>query len=181
MALAFLLGCHLQRLVAQGTDYIVKARPDGWIRDLELRGCPVKLAVATQEQLHEVKLFRRELLERLSALIQDERKSVLFSSHITSDLERIADYITFIRAGEIVFSDRKDELLESWAVVKGGVELLSEELRPLFRRIRRGAHGVEALTHDAREARRVLDSSCVIERASLEDIMVLMEKGDGDD
>ena len=49
-------------------------------------------------------VFRRELLEVFSELIQDERKSILFSTHITSDLERIADYITFINDGIIVFS-----------------------------------------------------------------------------
>jgi ABC-2 type transport system ATP-binding protein len=123
-------------------------------------------------------VFRRELLERLSALIQDEGKSVLFSSHVTTDLERIADYITFIRGGEIVFSDRKDAVLENWAVVKGGEELLSPGLRPLFRGVRRGAYAVEALTPFVREARRRVDPECLIERASLEDIMVLIEKGD---
>jgi ABC-2 type transport system ATP-binding protein len=123
-------------------------------------------------------VFRRELLERLSAIIQDERRSVLFSTHITSDLERIADYITFLRGGEIVFSAPKDEVLERWAIARGGEELLDPGLRPLFRAVRRGPHGVEALTANAAEARRRLNSHTVIERASLEDIMVLMEKGD---
>lgn len=123
-------------------------------------------------------VFRRELLERLSAIIQDEHRSVLFSTHITADLERIADYITFVRAGELVFTSPKDEVLEHWAVARGGTELLAPELRPLFRAIRRGTHGVEALTADAAEARRRLNSHTVVERASLEDIMVLMEKGE---
>ena len=123
-------------------------------------------------------VFRRELLERLSAIIQDERRSVLFSTHITADLERIADYITFIRAGEIVFSAPKDEVLERWAIARGGEELLDPGLRPLFRAVRRSPHGVEALTADAAEARRRLNSHTVVERATLEDIMVLMEKGD---
>jgi ABC-2 type transport system ATP-binding protein len=123
-------------------------------------------------------VFRRELLERLSAIIQDEHRSVLFSTHITADLERIADYITFVRAGELVFSSPKDEVLERWAVARGGTELLAPELRSLFRAVRRGPHGVEALTANAAEARRRLNSHAVVERASLEDIMVLLEKGD---
>jgi ABC-2 type transport system ATP-binding protein len=122
-------------------------------------------------------VFRREILERLSAFIQDSRKSVLFSTHITSDLERIADYITFIRAGKLVFSASKEQVQERWAVVKGGQELLAPEHSPLFKAVRTGAYGVEALTSDAAEARRRLDSHAVVERASLEDIMVLMEKG----
>ena len=62
--------------------------------------------------------FRRELLDELTAILQDERKSVLFSTHITADLERIADYVTFIRDGSIVFSLPKDELRERWGIVR---------------------------------------------------------------
>jgi ABC-2 type transport system ATP-binding protein len=123
-------------------------------------------------------VFRRELLERLAGVIQDEGRSVLFSTHITSDLERIADHITFLRRGEVIFSAPKDEVLERWAVARGGDELLDAGLRPLFRAVRRGPHGVEALTEDATAVRRRLDSRVVVERATLEDIMVLMEKGD---
>ena len=49
-------------------------------------------------------VFRRELLHGLSGLLQDEGKSVLFSTHITSDLERIADYVTFIRDGSVLLT-----------------------------------------------------------------------------
>jgi ABC-2 type transport system ATP-binding protein len=122
-------------------------------------------------------VFRRELLERLSAVIQDERRSVLFSTHITADLERIADHVTFLRAGEVVFTAPKDTVLEQWAVVRGGEELAGPDVRPLFRAVRRLPHGIEALTDDAAAARRRLDARAVVERASLEDIMVLMEKG----
>ena len=58
-------------------------------------------------------VFRFELLTKLRALIQDERKTVLFSSHITSDLERVADFVTFIHKGRVVFSAAKDEVRET--------------------------------------------------------------------
>jgi ABC-2 type transport system ATP-binding protein len=124
-------------------------------------------------------VFRRELLARLSAFIQDEGKSVLFSTHITSDLERIADFITFINQGGIVFSAPKDEILEKWAVVKGGSELLTEENRKLFRGVRRREFSVQGLTDDAPQARRHLGKDAVIEKASLEDIMFYLTKGNG--
>jgi ABC-2 type transport system ATP-binding protein len=124
-------------------------------------------------------VFRRELLKKLSAFIQDEGKSVLFSTHITSDLERIADFITFIRDGEIVFSSPRDEILGAWAVVKGGPELLSNEHRPLFKGVRRGEFGVQALTADAAEARRRFGRGAVVETATLEDIMFFVGKGNG--
>jgi ABC-2 type transport system ATP-binding protein len=122
-------------------------------------------------------VFRRELLERLSGLIQDENKAVLFSTHITSDLETTADYITLLHAGEVVFSLPKDEIQETWAVVKGGSELLNGRLRPQFRAIRETPHYVEALTSDLRSFRSELPPGAVIEKASIEDIMVFMDEG----
>jgi ABC-2 type transport system ATP-binding protein len=124
-------------------------------------------------------VFRRELLAKLSAFIQDEGKSVLFSTHITSDLERIADFITFINQGGIVFSAPKDEILEKWAVVKGGSELLAEGNRRLFRGVRCREFSVQGLTDDAAQARRHLGSDAVIEKASLEDIMFYLTRGNG--
>ncbi|KPK79783.1 MAG: sodium ABC transporter ATP-binding protein [Gemmatimonas sp. SM23_52] len=117
-------------------------------------------------------VFRRDLLDTLSELLQDEQTSILFSTHITSDLERIADYITLIQNGRIVFSAAKDEILKRWGLVKGGLELL-ERLPPgYFRGIRRGAHGFEALTDDAAAARRQLGDSALIEVATLDDIVL---------
>ncbi len=123
-------------------------------------------------------VFRRELLERLSGLIQNERKSVLFSTHITSDLERIADYITFIKDGSLIFASTKDEIKENWGIIKGGRDLLNGRHRELFRGCRETAFGFEGLTSDLREARRVFGAGAVIEAASIEDIMVFMDKGE---
>ncbi len=124
-------------------------------------------------------VFRRELLGKLSAFIQDERKSVLFSTHITSDLERIADFVTFIHSGKIVFSSPRDEILDNWAVVKGGPELLTEPYRSLFRGVRRREFVVQAITADAAEARRRLGKDALVEKASLEDIMFFLTRGNG--
>jgi ABC-2 type transport system ATP-binding protein len=115
-------------------------------------------------------IFRRELLARLQTLIQDEKKSVLFSTHITTDLERIADYITFIHNGKVVLSSAKDDLLENWAVVKGGNELLREK-EPLFRGVRKMEFGFEALTDDVSAARRRWGEKILTEKATLEDII----------
>jgi ABC-2 type transport system ATP-binding protein len=122
-------------------------------------------------------VFRRELLAKLSAFIQDEGKSVLFSTHITSDLERIADFVTFINRGQIVFSAPKDEILEKWAVVKGDRELLAVENKRLFRGLRQKEFSVQGLTDNAAEARRRLGKETVIEKASLEDIMFYLTRG----
>jgi len=124
-------------------------------------------------------VFRRELLARLLAFLQDEGKAVLFSTHITADLERIADFITFIRNGELVFSSRKDTILDTWAVVKGGPEILAPEHRALFKAFRKREVVVQALTADAAEARRRLGPGAIVERATLEDIMFFLSKENG--
>ena len=124
-------------------------------------------------------VFRRELLNIFSGLIQNEKKSILFSTHITSDLERIADFVTFIKNGEIVFTDEKDSVLESWGVIKGGNELLVEDHGHLFRGIRKHEYGFEALTSDAREVARRFKNNVTIEKPTLEDIMVFMTSSNG--
>jgi ABC-2 type transport system ATP-binding protein len=122
-------------------------------------------------------VFRRELLERLSGVIQDERKAVLFSTHITTDLESIADHVTLLAGGEVVFSLPKDEIRETWAMVRGGPELKNGTGRALFRGVRESSYGVEALTSDIPGVRAAFPSGVTIERASIEDIMVFTDRG----
>jgi ABC-2 type transport system ATP-binding protein len=119
-------------------------------------------------------LFRRELLQRLSAILQDEGKSVLFSTHITSDLARIADFITLIRNGEVAFSLPKDELLDHWAVAKGDAAMLARIDPAILRGSRRRPFGVEALVSDVSALRRALGPEVVVDKATLDDVMVLM-------
>ncbi len=119
-------------------------------------------------------VVRRELLEILAGLLQDERVSVLFSTHITSDLERTADFVTFLRGGRVVFSTTKDDVIGSWGVVKGGREILDAGARAFFEGVRVREHGFEGLTSRVDEARRLFGDRAVIDRASLDDIMVLM-------
>jgi ABC-2 type transport system ATP-binding protein len=122
-------------------------------------------------------VFRRELLERLSGLIQDERKAILFSTHITSDLERTADYITLINDGNILFSLPKDDIKDKWGIVKGGRELLNGRSPGIFKCLRETSLGFEALTDDIRAARREFGSGVLIDKPSIEDIMIFMDQG----
>lgn len=121
---------------------------------------------------------RNELLEILTEVIQDEQKGVFFSTHITTDLDKIADYITFIHRGKIVFSEARDSLMERYAVIKGDRELLDPDVRREFIGIRENRFGFEALTGDAERARQVFGNSVLIERASLEEIMLYTIRGD---
>jgi ABC-2 type transport system ATP-binding protein len=122
-------------------------------------------------------VFRRELLERLSAYIQDGTRSVLFSTQITSDLERVADYITFIQGGRLVFSTTRDEVKERWGLVKGGLELLDQPHSGFFRGVETSAFSFTAITDDVEAARRHFSGrNVVVERASLEDVMFYLSR-----
>ncbi|WP_130806041.1 ABC transporter ATP-binding protein [Senegalia massiliensis] len=116
-------------------------------------------------------VFRREILDILYDVIQDENKSIFFSTHITTDLEKIADYITFINDGEIVFSKPKDEILEQYKVIKGGKEILSSEVKSKFIGIRETNVGFEALTDNKDIIKKLSKDKVLIEKPSLEDIM----------
>ncbi|MCI9316316.1 MAG: ABC transporter ATP-binding protein [Lachnospiraceae bacterium] len=88
---------------------------------------------------------RDELLQILSEYIEDGEHSVLFSTHITGDLERAADYITYISYGELFFSGVKDEFVDMFRIVKGGMNELSADLEAKAVGIRTFPTGFEAL------------------------------------
>jgi ABC-2 type transport system ATP-binding protein len=117
-------------------------------------------------------VFRAELLDLLYGIIQDERMSIFFSTHITSDLEKIADSITFIDGGRLVLSDAKDAVMDRFKIVRGPAGRLTPRAAELCVGARSTAVGFEALTERPSEVAALLDGTAVIERASLEDIMV---------
>ena len=126
-------------------------------------------------------VFRSELLDILFQVIQDERKSIFFSTHITGDLERIADYITFIEDGKIMFSETKDELLERYKIVKGPLERLSTSAMKMCVGTRDTRTGFEALTASVEDLTEIVGKDMVVEKATLEDIMVYTVKGTEND
>ncbi len=122
-------------------------------------------------------VFRSELLDILYGIIQDENVSIFFSTHITNDLEKIADYITFINNGEIVFSESKDKILEDYAIVKGKKELLDSDIRKEFISLRENSFGFEGLTNNPPHIRKLFNGEVIIERPTLEDILVYTVRG----
>lgn len=116
---------------------------------------------------------RDELLHILSEYIEDGEHSVLFSTHITGDLERAADYITYINYGELFFSGGKDEFIDSFRIVKGGCEELSADLSKKALGIRNFSTGFEALvkTEDLKQFAHLN-----VEPATIDDIVVFTSK-----
>ncbi|MDQ0149989.1 ABC transporter ATP-binding protein [Eubacterium multiforme] len=120
-------------------------------------------------------VFRSELLDILFDLIRDEEVSILYSTHITSDLEKLADYITFINNGKVEFSIEKDSLLEEYFIVKGPLEVFDDNIRKYLIGTRKSKYNFEGLTKNSEELNRNFDN-LIFERATLDDIIVYYSK-----
>ena len=117
-------------------------------------------------------LVRDELLDILHELLQDENKSVLFSTHITSDLEKVADYILLINQGQILFYQEKDKLLEQHVLVKGARNQLSEPVRSLFIGLHESDFGFEGMICQEQADRKQFGDGILFEKPTLEQIML---------
>ncbi len=121
-------------------------------------------------------IMRDEILRLFLEFIQDETKSILFSSHITSDLEKIADYITFINSGYLIFSRVKDDLICTHKLVKCRASKFDELDK----------QGIVAYHKDMNSVEFILDSSVgrvadqrevIVEKPTIEEIMLILAKG----
>ncbi|HLS23805.1 MAG TPA: ABC transporter ATP-binding protein [Pseudogracilibacillus sp.] len=122
-------------------------------------------------------IFRRELMDLLQELMTNEERTIFFSTHITSDLERVSDYVAFIHQGEMVFHYPTDQIEERYKLVKGSVDLLDSDTEQAFIHVRSNASGFEALTEDEAVVREIFGDSVVVEPASLEAIMYYVKGG----
>jgi len=122
-------------------------------------------------------VFRREMLDILADMMQNERNSIIFSTHITTDLDRIADYIVFINRGKLVFNEAKDDVLDRYVIVKGDSQLLDSDVRKKFVGIRETAVGFEGLVDNRQEAEHLFGNYAVLNKPSLEDIVYFTTKG----
>lgn len=116
---------------------------------------------------------RDELLGILSGYIEDGLHSVLFSTHITSDLEKIADYITYINLGKMIFTGSKEDFVEGYRIVSGDKKTLTPDLENRLIGIRTFTTGYEALirTHDVPEE---LQADAL--QATIDDIVVFVSR-----
>lgn len=162
--------------------------PKKKVQDLS-KGMKIKLSLAIALS-HEAELlimdeptsgldpiFRRELLDVLAEMMQNERNTIIFSTHITTDLDRIADYITFINRGKLIFNEAKEDLLEKYAIVKGDQELLDSDIRKKFIGLRETSVGFEGLVDNKKEAEMLFGNYAIMDQPSLEDIMYFTAKG----
>ncbi len=122
-------------------------------------------------------MARDEILEILQEYIAAGDRSVLFSTHITSDLEKIADYITFLHRGRLLYTGTKDGLTEGFFLVKGGEPSLTPALAEKLIGCRRYRGGFEGLIRSG--DRPLFARGFLTEPPTIEEIMVYVGKGGG--
>lgn len=121
-------------------------------------------------------VIRNEVLEILQEYISDGERSVLFSTHITSDLEKIADYLYFIDNGKMIFKDTTDEILDNHLVVKGGIEDLTLELKEKLIGYEKSRIGFQGLIYS--KDKQCLSTELLFEKPSMDDIIVFYINGE---
>ncbi|MCH5167048.1 MAG: ABC transporter ATP-binding protein [Erysipelotrichales bacterium] len=121
-------------------------------------------------------IARNEVIDIFQDFIQNEECSILISSHITTDLEHIADYITFINKGEILLSKTKDELLDNYGIVKCTEKEFKNFDNKDYIRYKKNKYDYEVLVENKKEFNKIYKVS-TIDKVTLEDLMVLMIKG----
>jgi ABC-2 type transport system ATP-binding protein len=116
-------------------------------------------------------LVRSQLLNILKDYMGKGGKGVFFSTHITSDLEKIADMLIMIDGGEIVFQEEKDQLLDSYRIIKGSTEKLNTDTRKYFLNIEESAFGFTGITKQGSDVMEHMQD-VLTERPTIEDIML---------
>lgn len=120
---------------------------------------------------------RSEILDIFQDFIQNGENSIFVSSHITSDLEHIADYITFINDGKIVLSKTRDKLLEEYGIVKCSKAEFEKINKKDYVKYKVNRYEYDVLVENKSEFKRKYDFN-VIDKPTLEDIMLIYIKGE---
>lgn len=122
-------------------------------------------------------LSRIQLLNVLRDYMEQRGKGVLFSTHITSDLDKIADMLIMINEGRIVFQEEKDQLMDRYRIIKGSKGDLNENIRSLFLSIHETDFGFAGMTSHISQIQKRLPN-ILVERPTVEDIMLsYIERG----
>ena len=153
------------------------------------RGMTMKLAVAAALSHHPQLLIldeatsgldpimRDDMLDVFLEFVQDENHSILLSSHITSDLEKIADYITFIHNGKLIMAASKNDLVYNFAVMRCKESQFLELDPGDILAYRKRDYQIDVLVSNANEIQRKYRNA-VIDHVSVDEIMLLLVKGE---
>ena len=162
--------------------------PDKPIRQFS-KGMKMKLAITAALSHHSKLLIldeatsgldpviRDDILDMLLDFVQDEEHSIRISSHITSDLEKIADYIVFIHEGKVVFSKPKDELTEQYGIIKCGAAQFDAIEKSDIIVSRKMDYEWQVLISDRDKMQKKYRDALIVP-AAIDEIMLLYIKGE---
>ena len=118
---------------------------------------------------------RRQILQIIQEFVEEEGKSVFFSTHITNDLERCVDDVIMLQEGRVLFQEEKDRLLESHAFVKGNKNWLDQENESLFIELNQKGFHFEGLTNQKEKVKKRMPQA-LFEKPNIEEIMIAYSK-----
>lgn len=125
-------------------------------------------------------LVRSQFLEIIKEYMKNGGKGVFFSTHITSDLDKITDMLILIHGGKIIFQRNKDDLFDTFRTVKGNTAALNDQNKKLIRGLRVSAFGFTGITDQVPEIKKEMPD-VLLEKATIEDIMLAYIGGDNSD
>ena len=118
-------------------------------------------------------VVRNDILDIFMEYLQDENNTIFMSTHITSDLEKIADMVTFIDKGKIILSGYKDEILDNYGVIKCGKAEFENIDKTDYIGMRHTDYGVEMLVSDRHKIKEKY-TDIVVDKTTLDEIMVFI-------
>ncbi len=121
-------------------------------------------------------VVRDDILDILLDFVQEENNSILMSSHITSDLEKIADYIVFIHKGKVIFEETKDNLIYNYGIMKCKLKEFNDIEKKDIIRYRKMDYGYEILIKNKKELEKKYPN-VIMDNIKIEDIMLMYVKG----
>ena len=122
-------------------------------------------------------VMRDDILDVFLEFVQDEEHSIMISSHITTDLEKVADNITFIHHGKVLFCKAKDELRYQYGIIRCGAAAFDEIDKSEILAYRKEDYQWNVLVADKEKARRRYKNA-VVDDAAIDDILLLYVKGE---
>ena len=122
-------------------------------------------------------VVRDEVMDIIQEMMEEYELTVFYSTHITSDLEDVCDSIAFIENGKIFLKGYREDVIESHKIVKGRLDLLTEETEKYFVSISKNDFGFEALTNDYNGLFELLGEEAIYSRPKIEDILKFYIRG----
>lgn len=122
-------------------------------------------------------LVRNEFLEILQETIENDEATVFYSTHITTDLEKVGDYIVFIYQGKIIIDGDKDSIINEHSVVRGKNNLLDKDTEKVFISINKNSFGFDGLVNNKKNAYELFGEEVIYDKPSLEEILMYYTRG----